>query len=129
MKAKMVYTGIRVKDLEESIKFYTQVMGMMVRGRSKIPAARGEVVDLVSDEGGPVLELNYYEKGSRFDTEYIVGEGLDHLAFKVDNLDRALAEANNAGYPLAFEIKGETSRWAYIHDPNGILIELCLNEL
>src|SRR5487761_1749808 len=41
MKAKMVYTGIRVKDLEESIKFYTQVMGMMVRGRSKIPAARG----------------------------------------------------------------------------------------
>ena len=99
-------------------------MGMKVTGRSKIPAARGEVVDLVSDEGGPVLELNYYEKESRFDAEYMVGEGLDHIAFQVDDLDKALAEASNAGYPLVFEIKGETSRWAYIHDPNGILIEL-----
>lgn len=124
MKAKFIYTGIRVKDLETSVEFYTKVLGMKERERNTIDAAKGTVVDLVSEEGGHPLELNYYEKGSTFDTKYEAGEGLDHLCFRVENLDRALAEAKKAGHPLIQEIKTATSRWAYIQDPNGIWIEL-----
>jgi len=124
MKTKFTYTGIRVKDLKQSVEFYTQILGMKEVGRSKIEQTKGEVVSLTTHEGGPVLELNYYEKGSPFDTEYIAGEGMDHLAFQVDDLDKALAEAGRAGYPLALEMKTATSRWAYIKDPNGIFIEL-----
>jgi catechol 2,3-dioxygenase-like lactoylglutathione lyase family enzyme len=124
MKTKFTYTGIRVKDLKQSVQFYTQILGMKEEGRSKIEQAKGEVVSLTTHEGGPVLELNYYEKGSSFDTDYMPGEAMDHLAFQVEDLDKALAEARAAGYPSALEMKTPNSRWAYIRDPNGIFIEL-----
>lgn len=124
MKAKLSYTGIRVKDLDASVKFYTGVLGMKEVGRSTIDVAKGVAVNLVSEDGGHPLELNYYEKGSPYDTKYEVGEGLDHLAFQVENLDAALAEAKKAGHPVVNEMKTATSRWAYIQDPNGIWIEL-----
>ncbi len=125
MKTKFIYTGIRVRDLEKSVKFYTGVLGMKELGRSTIAAAKGTVVNLVTEEGGPVLELNYYEKGSAFETKYVVGEGLDHLAFEVADLEAALAEAKQAGHPMVQEIKAPKSRWAYIEDPDGNWIELC----
>ena len=110
--------------MKQSVEFYTRVLEMKEVGRSKIEQNKGEVVSLSTHEGGSVLELNYYEKESPFNTEYIAGEGMDHLAFQVDDLDKALAEASKAGYPLALEMKTGTSRWAYIKDPNGIFIEL-----
>src|SRR5580704_19027159 len=88
MKAKLTYTGIRVKNLEESIEFYTKVLGMKVIERGEVKEAEGKTAVLVSEDGGPRLELNYYRKGSRFDKTYIAGEGLDHLAFQVDDLDQ-----------------------------------------
>jgi lactoylglutathione lyase len=125
MKTKFFYTGIRVKDLEASVKFYTTLLGMKVRGRNTIDAAKGTVVELVNEgEGGNTLELNYYEKGSRFDVKYEIGEGLDHLAFAVENLDAALAEAEKAGHPMVLKMQEPGSRYAYIKDPNGIWIEL-----
>ena len=124
MKTKFTYTGIRVKDLKQSVDFYTRILEMKEVGRSKIEQNKGEVVSLSTHEGGPVLELNYYEKGSPFNSEYVAGEDMDHLAFQVDDLDKAVAEANRAGYPVALEMKTGASRWAYIKDPNGIFIEL-----
>lgn len=124
MKARLIYTGIRVKDVEKSIEFYTKLLGMKVTGRTKIGATKGETVGLVSEDGGHLLELNYYGKGSDFDTRYGVGEGLDHLAFQVDDLKKAIAEATQAGYPVVLDMKTKTSRWTYIKDPNGIYIEL-----
>jgi lactoylglutathione lyase len=124
MKAKFVYVGIRVTNLQRSIDFYTKVLGMKVAGRNKVEEARGEVVNLQSEKDGFVLELNYYEKDSPYNTKYIVGEGLDHLAFSVDDLDKALEEARKAGYKTVLEMKGNGNRWAYIEDPDGIWIEL-----
>jgi len=124
MKTKFTYTGIRVKDLEKSVNFYTKVLGMKENGRSKIEQTKGETVSLTTDEGGPALELNYYGKGSKFNTKYQAGEGMDHLAFQVDDLDRAVEEAGKAGYPLVLDMKTSSSRWVYIQDPNGIFIEL-----
>ena len=124
MKTKFKYAGLRVKDLDASIAFYTKVLGMMVLGRNRIEATKGAVADLVSEEGGFVLELNHYEKGSPYATNYSAGEGLDHLAFQVEDLDKALAEAKKAGHPVVLDMKTGTSRWAYIEDPNGIWIEL-----
>ena len=124
MKAKLTYTGIRVKDLEKSIAFYTQVLGMKVTGLSKVEQTKGENVGLVSEVGGHSIELNYYAKGSKFATDYAVGEGLDHLAFQVEDIDKFAAEASKAGHPLVLDMKTQTSRWAYIQDPNGIWIEI-----
>src|SRR2546426_893350 len=98
MKTKFTYAGIRVKDLDASVGFYTKVLGMKDLGRSTIDAAKGVAANLASEDDGFVLELNYYEKGSRFATDYVVGEGLDHLAFQVENLDKALAVPENTVY-------------------------------
>src|SRR5437867_12590709 len=121
MKAKFFYTGIRVKDLEASVKFYTTLLGMKVRGRNTVDAAKGTVVELVCDgEGGNTLELNYYEKGSPFDTTYKVGEGLDHLAFAVKDLDAALAEAEKASHPVVLKLMEPGSSYADMEDTNWI---------
>lgn len=124
MKSKFTYVGIRVKDLEQSIGFYTKLLGMRVKGRSRIETAKGEVVSLEGEGGGFELELNYYEKDSPYYTDYTVGEALDHLAFGVENLTKALDEARASGYRVISEMKSNESRWAYVEDPNGIWIEL-----
>jgi lactoylglutathione lyase len=124
MKSKFAYVGIRVTNLQRSIDFYTKVLGMKVKGRGKIDQTKGETVGLESEKDGFSLELNYYEKDSPFNTKYVVGEGLDHLAFNVDNLDKALEEAKKAGYKTILEMKADGGRWAYIEDPDGISIEL-----
>jgi len=67
---------------------------------------------------------DYCEKDSPYHAEYTVGEGLDHLAFNVDDLSKALEEARSSGHRTLLEMKADGSRWAYIEDPNGIWIEL-----
>ncbi|MGA2626764.1 MAG: VOC family protein [Candidatus Bathyarchaeia archaeon] len=124
MQAKFTYVGIRVRDLDKSIEFYTKVLGMKVTGRGKIQKTKGETVGLQSTDDGFTLELNHYESDSQYFTGYVAGEGLDHLGFKVDNLDKALREADALGYRTKLEMKIEDGRWAYIEDPNGIWIEL-----
>ena len=124
LKSKFTYVGIRVKDLQKSIDFYTKLLGMKVKGRSRIEQTKGETVGLESEEGGFVLELNYYDRESPYYAEYVVGEGLDHLAFNVDDLTKALEEARAGGYRIISEMKADGSRWAYVEDPNGIWIEL-----
>ena len=124
LKMTFLYTGIRVKNLEESVKFYTGLLGMKETGRNMIEATGGTVVSLKSVEGGQELELNYYPEGNRYATRYTAGEELDHLAFKVEDLDKALVELAEAGHRTVLEVKGPSSRWAYLEDPNGIWIEL-----
>ena len=124
MKAEFAYVGIRVTNLQKSIDFYTQVLGMKVTGRGKVEQTKGETVGLQSEKDCFTLELNFYEKDSPYNAKYIVGEGLDHLAFKVDNLDKALKEAQSAGYRTVLKIKADGGQWAYIEDPDGIWIEL-----
>jgi lactoylglutathione lyase len=124
MKSKFTYVGIRVKDLERSIDFYARMLDMKVTGRGKIEQTKGETVGLQSEKDGFILELNYYEKDSPYNTKYAVGEGLDHLAFKVDDLDKALEEARKAGHRTILEMKANGGRWAYIEDPDGIWIDI-----
>ncbi len=124
MKARFEYVGIRVKDLSKSIEFYTRLLGMKVVNRFRMDETRGEIVNLQSEGQAFTLELNYYAADSPYNTDYVVGEGLDHLAFRVDDLDAALAEADRGGHPAVLQLKADNTRWAYIEDPNGIWIEL-----
>ena len=126
MDAKFVELGVRVKDLEKSIEFYTGVLGMKEKkmGRTHFGETKGTAVGLESSDGRFALELNHYDEDSPFNTPYIAGEGLDHIAFAVGDLDSALKEAKEKGHPTVKMIKTETKRWAYIEDPDGIWIEL-----
>jgi lactoylglutathione lyase len=124
MKTRFVYTGIRVKDMTESVEFYTNLLGMKLLRRHKIDKTKGEIAVLTSENQDFYLELNWYEKDSPYYVDYTVGEALDHLAFQVKDLGLALKEASEKGYQTVAEVKTSDNRWVYIRDPNGIWIEL-----
>jgi len=124
VRATFGYVGIRVQDLSKSLTFYTKLPGMKEVNRTRYEETKGQVVNLQDEKGRFTLELNYYEPDSPYNTKYIAGEGLDHLAFKVGDLDKALAEATSSGYPPVLESKVGNSRWTYVEDPNGVWIEL-----
>lgn len=126
MGFRFVYTGIRVKNMDESIRFYTEVLGMQIaEKREKTAPTRGEVVTLKSSNSEQLLELNFYEEDSPFYAPYVNGEDLDHLAFDVEDLESSVSDLRRKGVEILVEpyrIGGW--REAFVKDPNGIWIEL-----
>jgi lactoylglutathione lyase len=129
MPPRMIYTGIRVKDMDQSIAFYTEVLGMkLVEEKVNTPPTRGEVATLKSPDSEQLLELNWYEEGSRFGTPYANGSEVDHLGFEVENLIGWISSLEKKGVKILVRPKeiGGNLGWneAFIEDPNGIWIEL-----
>jgi lactoylglutathione lyase len=119
-----IYTGIRVKDLDRSVKFYTEIMGMKEVRRGKMKAG-GIWVELMSKGSNHPLELNYYPLGSKFYEKYAEGSELDHLAFACDDVRKSYRKALAGGATSAVEPWDEGgSTLAFIRDPNGVWIEL-----
>ena len=126
MGFRFIYTGIRVKNMDESIRFYTEVFGMEIaEKREKMEPTRGEVVTLKSPNSSQLLELNFYEEESPFYAPYMNGEDLDHLAFDVENLESTVLDLKRRGIEIVVE-PYQIGGWreAFIRDPNGIWIEL-----
>ncbi|MEG6584006.1 methylmalonyl-CoA epimerase [Dendrosporobacter sp. 1207_IL3150] len=126
---KVDHIGIAVKDLEQAKKFYTEVLGMEVQGEEVveqqkvkvcfIPSGDSEVELLESTSpDGPIAK--FIEKN---------GEGIQHIALRVDNIEAALADLKAKGVRLI----DETPRYgaggasiAFVHPKatGGILLEL-----
>jgi lactoylglutathione lyase len=124
LRMDFIYTGIRVKDLNRSIEFYTKTMGMKEVGRGKMEAG-GVWVELKSRGSEHPLELNYYPPGSKFYEKYVEGSELDHLAFACDNVRKSYRKALAGGATSAVEPWDEGgSTLAFVKDPNGVWIEL-----
>ncbi len=123
MKSEFATVGIRVKDLQKSLDFYVTMLGMKIVGRGTVKQTRGEWVELASKKDGFTLELNWYDKDSPYYAEYDLGEALDHLTFRVEDLDEALRLAKMAGYPKKAEHRQGDLRWAFVEDPNGIWVQ------
>ena len=126
MTFRLRYFAIRVRDMDESVKFYTEVLGMeIVEPVQPAPPTHGKVATLKSPKSDQVLELNWYEPGTRFGSSYLNGEDLDHLAFDCEDLEGAVARLERKGVVVVFRLK-EVGGWneAFIKDPNGIWIEL-----
>ena len=126
---RFIYTGIRVKNMEESLKFYTHVLGMVIaEPLERMTPTRGSAVTLRSPNSEQVLELNHYEQDSPFNSAYVNGEELDHIAFDVQDLTTTIEELKRQGIEVIVEpyAIGGTIGWkeAYVKDPNGIWIEL-----
>ena len=123
MQARFYYAGIRVRDLKRSLNFYTKVLGMKIVNRGKMGHG-GEYVQMVTPGTKLRLELNYYPEGSKFYSEYITGEEMDHLAFVVDDVMKAFKEFVEKGAGIAVDPAHSKGTEAYIKDPDGVWIEL-----
>jgi lactoylglutathione lyase len=121
---KFTYTGIRVRNLERSIEFYTKTMGMRMVRRGKMDSG-GMYVELKSEKSPQILELNYYPPGTKFYEEYVAGSELDHLAFWCRNVRKEYARVLAGGATKAVEPWDEDGyTLAFVKDPDGIWIEL-----
>ena len=113
------------------MKFYTGLFGLkeVARGDNRQHGA-GIYVLLRDSKSGQKLELNWYPEGSVHATPYIPGEGLDHLAFVVDELDTTYKELLAKGAKLTNIDPSATDGWfAYVKDPDDNWIEIYRHDL
>lgn len=123
MKARFRYTGIRVRDLDRSLRFYTKALGMHMIARGTMPHG-GRFVHLRSPGSSQRLELNWYPRKTQFYTSYRKGEEMDHLAFVVDDVRAAYRTLLRHGASPAVSPKQSAGTEVYVKDPDGIWIEL-----
>ena len=127
---KVDHLGIAVNDIADAKAFWTDILGLPFEGEETVseqkvktaffPVGESEVELLESTEpDGPIAK--YIEKK---------GQGIQHVAFRVDNIDQALAELKERGVRLIDETprKGAGgAKIAFLHPKatNGVLVELC----
>jgi len=130
MIKKIDHIGIAVKDLEKQIHFYTEIMGLTCAGVEEVPDQKvkiamftvGEIrLELLEPtaENSPIAK--YLEKK---------GEGVHHIAYQVDNLEKQLHDLEEHEVRLIDKIprKGaEGLNIAFLHPKStfGVLTEMC----
>lgn len=118
---RFVYTAVRVRDMNRSIKFYTEALGMKLQFKFKIKETGGTVVYLVSPGGKQRLELNWYPGNKK----YRKGDELDHLAFKVPDLKEVHEKLIKVGAKITIPtFKEGNVLLTFYEDPDGIPIEI-----
>ncbi|MFV0499683.1 MAG: VOC family protein [Bacilli bacterium] len=126
MNVKMLHTCIRVVDLEKSIKFYKDTLGLEIT-REKDHLNEGFKLVYLSDSLKSFeLELTY-NVGAE---SYVIGNGYSHLALGVDDLEENHQHFKDMGHEVS-AIKGltkESSKFFFIKDPDGYLIEIIKNK-
>ena len=123
---RILHTMIRVGDLDRSIAFYTEVLGMKLLRRQDYPDGRFTLafVGYGPESAGAVIELTYnwgkahYEHGTAF----------GHIAIEVENAKRTCAAIRAKGGKIIFDAAPMTFDAsiviAFIEDPDGYSIEL-----
>jgi glyoxylase I family protein len=143
------HLNIVVSDMDKSLAFYVDVLKMRVtfdillEGEwietvVGLPGARAKCVFLVPDGGatnGGRLELLQYLKpeGSALPQNSLANTvGLRHLALEVDDIERWHQQLTQAGVvffsepvSVPFTLAGMQKRLCYLHDPDGVIIEIC----
>ena len=121
---RILHTMLRVGNLDRSIAFYTQVLGMRVLRRKDYPEGRFTNVFVGYDDESrvAVLELTH-----NWDTaSYDLGTGFGHVALEVDDAYKACEEVKRRGGKVAREagpMKHGTTVIAFVEDPDGYKIE------
>lgn len=130
MVVKVDHIGIAVKDLEKALKFYEEILGLKCKGTEVIeeqkvkvaflPIGDTEVELLESTESnGPIAK--HIEKR---------GEGIQHIAYRVDDIEKAIKEMKEKGIKMIDEkprygAGGAKIAFAHPKDTYGVLVELC----
>jgi lactoylglutathione lyase len=121
MVRKLNHTRYRVTDLEKTISFYKDVLGLKEVRRSKSPRG-SELVFLKAPESEELIEICSFPASGPVN---ITGQDVTHLAFEVDDLDAFAKHSTSKGYPLTDGPTPTSSgRFAFIDAPEGYEIEL-----
>lgn len=133
MVTKVDHIGIAVKSIEESLKFYEGALGIKCTGKEFVEEQN--VMTAFLPVGDTEVELLESTTEDGTIAKYIEkkGEGLHHIAFRVDDIEKTLEELKAQGYRLIDEkprLGAGGARIAFIHPKatNGVLIEISERE-
>jgi len=120
-----LHTMLRVKNLEESVNFYTSLLGMRELRRNDVPDGKYTLVFVGygGEKDHTVLELTYNYGVD----EYELGTAFGHLAVGVPDIYGTVERLRQAGAKISREpgpVKFGTTVIAFVEDPNGYKIEL-----
>lgn len=121
---RLLHTMLRVGDLDRSIQFYSQVLGMKLLRRKDYPEGRFTLAFIGYGEESThtVLELTH-----NWDTKsYDLGNGFGHIAIQVEDAYQACEEVRRLGGKVTREagpMQHSTTVIAFIEDPDGYKIE------
>jgi lactoylglutathione lyase len=120
MIKKLLHTRYRVRDLEKTVSFYKDVLGLKELRRHT--SSRGsQLVFLRAPEGDEEIEICKFDQSG----PVVVGPDLTHLAFEVDDLEKFAREAAAKGYPLSDGPHSTgNSKIAFVDAPEGYEVEL-----
>ena len=122
---RILHTMLRVGDLERSIAFYTEVLGMRLLRRKDYPEGKFTLafVGYGSEAEGCVIELTYNWGVDRYE----LGTGFGHIAIEVDDVHAAAEAIRARGGRITREpgpMNAGTTVIAFVEDPDGYPIEL-----
>lgn len=122
---RILHTMIRVGNLERSIKFYSEVLGMNVIRTSDHPEGKftNVFIGYGDENDGAVIELTYNYGVERYE----MGTGFGHIALSVEDAYKACEEIKARGGVVTREagpMKHGTTVIAFVQDPDGYKIEL-----
>ena len=121
MVKKLLHTRYRVSDLEKTVSFYKEVLGLQEVHRSKSPRG-SELVFFKAPGSEEEIEICKFDGSGAVN----VGNDITHLAFEVDDLDAFARHAASKGYPLSDgpTPTGGGSAIAFVDAPEGYEVEL-----
>ena len=121
---RMLHTMLRVGDLDRSVKFYTEVLGMKLLRTTDRPEQKYSLafVGYDTEDKAAVIELTYNYGVDKYD----LGTGYGHIALEMPDVAKACAAVKAKGGTVTREagpVKGGTTVIAFVADPDGYKIE------
>ena len=121
---RILHTMLRVGELDRSVKFYTEVLGMKLLRTTDRPEQKYSLafVGYDTEDKSAVLELTYNYGVERYD----LGAAFGHIAIEVPDIKKACEKARSRGGKVTREpgpVKGGKTVIAFVEDPDGYKIE------
>lgn len=120
---KFLHSMIRVKDINASLRFYTELLNMKINKKKRLEDC--ELYFLDDEEGVSQIELTFNDETP--EEGYVNGNAFGHFAFSVKSLDEFTQKLEKLGYSYLYEpfdLNGKGTKIAFVKDPDGNEIEL-----
>jgi len=121
VKVEFVYSGLRVRDLARSLRFYRK-LGFRVYRRGRMEHG-GVWVQLTFPGAAQRIELNYYPPSCRFYEPFRKGAEFDHFGFRVSDVEAWARTLRRKRFRITARIREADENLVYIRDPDGNWIE------